>query len=799
MYRNISMNTSNIIENTILMERMDYALSSYKILFINGPLGSGKTTSVSYWLNMSPRQYEYIAIKEQASFQSMLKELTIKPHTIYIFDDLHLLGVNSESMLLLGDKITKSPVSSIFILTSRGNLPSIFKVFAVSGQLVELSLHDNGFTKEMISALFIQKGLEPDSDIIARVLRRTKGHALHLRLIVDFFLKRNMEEAEIYVQAETDLFDYFDAVLLPLLTPESRKFIWQIASLETVNIDLVEALGISDHVKEMVDYLVAVSSFLVPISVNEYTFTPIISRYLLMKQQKMLSLTEICTINSNIGKNYEEQNDIYHAVYYQDLAHNYEKVAELLEYNAKNNHVGVTDYVALEEYYLRLPKERVLNSPALLSGMAMLHSLCGRIEESEDYYLICENAVKNTPKNSDLYYEYMRYSTYLDMALPHHGNINIVKYIMKASSLMGKANKSAEFKMQPMSITGNMPSLMNGGKDFCSWTKHDTSLYNLLGPTVETVMGYYGQGLSDIGMGESLYYKNKLTESMVKLSAGISKANVSGSIEMHFAGQGLLAKVMTARGEVTDAIELVAHIRSRAVREKATYLLPNIDALRMHLQLYANKTSDCLHWLVTDAPNAYEYYYITKRYEYMLKIRLLILAEKYEQAFLLMHRVAQTYFRKYIEMEVHLLKAIILYRMKDDSYKEIFLDVVNKAQSYHFVRLIADEGAAVWDMVSELKPSNAFRKELITATQKQATLYPNYLVSANSTYINLTEQELTILNLLCSGITNEEMAQVLFVTTHTIKFHLRNIYKKLAVDNRSMAIRVAIEKGIVIP
>ncbi|HMQ91223.1 MAG TPA: response regulator transcription factor [Flavilitoribacter sp.] len=52
----------------------------------------------------------------------------------------------------------------------------------------------------------------------------------------------------------------------------------------------------------------------------------------------------------------------------------------------------------------------------------------------------------------------------------------------------------------------------------------------------------------------------------------------------------------------------------------------------------------------------------------------------------------------------------------------------------------------------------------------------------------LTNRELDTLRLLCGGKSNQELADALFVSVNTIKTHLKNLYLKLAVNNRAEAI-----------
>lgn len=61
----------------------------------------------------------------------------------------------------------------------------------------------------------------------------------------------------------------------------------------------------------------------------------------------------------------------------------------------------------------------------------------------------------------------------------------------------------------------------------------------------------------------------------------------------------------------------------------------------------------------------------------------------------------------------------------------------------------------------------------------------------------LTERERTILSAAAHGLATKAIARELWVSEHTVKFHLTNIYRKLGVSNRSGAISYAFQHGIV--
>ena len=60
----------------------------------------------------------------------------------------------------------------------------------------------------------------------------------------------------------------------------------------------------------------------------------------------------------------------------------------------------------------------------------------------------------------------------------------------------------------------------------------------------------------------------------------------------------------------------------------------------------------------------------------------------------------------------------------------------------------------------------------------------------------LTDREQTILAAVGSGLTTAAISRELWVSEHTIKFHLTNIYRKIGVSNRAGAVRYALEHGV---
>jgi len=67
----------------------------------------------------------------------------------------------------------------------------------------------------------------------------------------------------------------------------------------------------------------------------------------------------------------------------------------------------------------------------------------------------------------------------------------------------------------------------------------------------------------------------------------------------------------------------------------------------------------------------------------------------------------------------------------------------------------------------------------------------------DSEEVGLTKREKTLLKAVAKGLSNQAIGKELWISEQTVKFHLRNIYRKLGVNSRTEAARYAYEHGLV--
>jgi DNA-binding NarL/FixJ family response regulator len=108
-------------------------------------------------------------------------------------------------------------------------------------------------------------------------------------------------------------------------------------------------------------------------------------------------------------------------------------------------------------------------------------------------------------------------------------------------------------------------------------------------------------------------------------------------------------------------------------------------------------------------------------------------------------------------------------------------------QLVNAVRVIADGDALLAPSVTRLLIDEVSRRPAVDASAVAPGL------------ADLTERELEVLKLIARGLSNAEIAQMLFLGEATVKTHVGRVLTKLGLRDRVQAVVVAYESGLVTP
>jgi LuxR family maltose regulon positive regulatory protein len=131
----------------------------------------------------------------------------------------------------------------------------------------------------------------------------------------------------------------------------------------------------------------------------------------------------------------------------------------------------------------------------------------------------------------------------------------------------------------------------------------------------------------------------------------------------------------------------------------------------------------------------------------------------------------------------------------DDEAAVLLEEALSMAEPHNAFRPFLDMGGAVHTaidiLVSPASPAAAFaarvrERFICQSPSRAAAAGPSRC--AQGEVPALTASELAVLRLLRSHLTNQEIADALFLSVNTVKTHLRSVYRKLGVQSRRQAV-----------
>jgi len=137
---------------------------------------------------------------------------------------------------------------------------------------------------------------------------------------------------------------------------------------------------------------------------------------------------------------------------------------------------------------------------------------------------------------------------------------------------------------------------------------------------------------------------------------------------------------------------------------------------------------------------------------------------------------------------------IIMLTVFDDEDK-IFRSIQAGAMGY----LLKDEKPdKISDGIKEIMAGGAPMSPAIAAKSLALLRNPNkFIQEEDQDDYDLTKREIEVLNKLSLGLDYLEISEALFISPFTVRKHIENIYRKLQVHNKMMAVKKAIKHKII--
>ncbi len=748
--------------------------------YIYGATGYGKTAFVQRVLEK--RRHLYLSCGNRR-----WDEGSLPSQGIVVLDDLHLLDEFRRGYVR---RLVTAP-GIWLILINRSPVPAWLMAEYVNEGFIIISESDLRLGKPEIAGYLNSLGIPCTGEGLQLLAEHSDGNAYVLRHAALKMAEGMAPGPQMRKEIHDAFARYLTDYVMVEWDSELLEFLMRVSVAEEFTLPLAELITANRLASVMVQKAMETGNFLFE-NDGMYRLRPVLLHALRERAMQALGEEQVATCRKNAGVWYEMNGQISQALAMYEKAGDHAQIRELLIRNARVN-PGAGHYYELRRYYLGMDEDEAAKSPVLMAGLSMLHSMLMDPKKSEYWYEKLSEFAKTAQGGAKR--EAKSRLCYLDIGLPHRGSRDVLKIMLRAPAMLLDQGVS----LPEFSVTSNVPSTMSGGKDFCKWSRSDRVLARTVGPLVERVLGSYGKGLTKIALGESLYEKGADSfEVLTLLSRGQVETECGGRLEIAFSAVGQRVRLMILQGDLKNAGTILGSFQSAVEEQRVVQLMPNIQAMRCRLALYAGDMEAVNQWFRT-APDEDKEFITMERYRYFTKVRCYLALGENLKALALLEKLseyAELVHRTYVGMEAGLLGAVVRRRLGTE-WEPLLRAVLDEAESYQFVRLISELGPAILPLLKAHGRDSPWFRQVLEETQQMSRRYPGYLSPRNAVRENFSSTALEILRLQSEGLSATQIAERLGMKSDNVRYHIKENYRKLGASGKAEAIAAARGLGLI--
>ncbi len=835
-----------IVDRPRLRAALEQAIEG-PLTLVCGPAGSGKTILLSStlaatehagsvaWVSLNPGDDRpgrlSAAIRAALPMEHGPRLLTVdeSPRTlvdvlsglsdpvVLVLDDAHLLRAR-RCLDQLSALVTHPPDGLRLVLSSRSDPVLPLHLARLHGSLTEIRAGDLAFSVAEANDLLLAQGLELDADLVATLCRRTEGWAAGLRLAA-LGLQRHGEPEQFVADFAGDdrvVADYLIAEVLDRERPRRRRFLLQTSISDRLCADLADAITEQHDGAETLEALERENGFVVALDSHGHSFRfhRLFAELLRVHARREFG-DGLRELHGRAARWHVTAGEPADALRHAALARDWDLATELvcahwLELSAR------AEAGALRAVLAQIPAERREDDPRLAAVLACFELEAGEAEPAQRHLAHAAGHVQSLPQGSQ--------GRHLD---------TIALAQMRTAQAQGRFDRAQE-------IAGEWLEGAAGHDGWSQPLRHAIAHLQLgiaglwhpdPAPALDELnaalvlartAGFDGVALSALGhlalttaLRTGPLGARELARDALEAAAAMQASSTADAAPAHVAvaaialyerrfddAEGCLAVARTALAEAENAalaatLELVAAELDAANGETES-AVRRLDALTLRsataglplaplrARLLVEHLGDCERARAaldraSAATDAVEIAVATARLALAAGDPGAALAalERTHEAPPLLGVTA---------VESALLEAVAYEQIRDPAAADAALETalgLAEATGHRGVFLAA--GRAVEPLLRRrIRQGTAhpeFVCELLTASQHRDTPH-----AAAPLLEPLSARESVILRYLPTSLSNREIACELFVTTNTVKTHLRSIYRKLGVAGRREAV-----------
>ncbi len=759
------------------------------------------------------------------SVKAILTELineitTVEDKIIFVLDDYHVID-NQAVDEALAFFLEHLPPQMHLVVATREDPPLPLPRYRVQGQMTELRANELRFsTVEAATFLNQMMNLNLTAEDINALETRTEGWIAGLQLAA--LSMQGREDMANFIQTFTGshhfVLDYLLEEVLHQQPENIQAFLLRTSILDRMCASLCDAVDQDPSIsgQEALSYLEQANLFIVPLD-NErrwYRYHHLFSDLLRQRlQQSQSSGENVKQYHIRASQWYEDNRLELEAFHHATAANDIERAQRLIAGDGMPLHRrGAT--AAILNWLASLPKSVMDERPSLWATYAAMTLVTGQTEGVEEKLNAAEAGLQDAELDDEI-------SNLIGQIAAARATLALTQY--QVETIMIQA-KRALVQLHPTNLpfraTANwalgVANMLQGERATAkqAFTEalaigqsygdvfHTTLAMSGLGEiqeienelhqaaeTYQDTLRLFGEqplpNASEVhlGLARVFYQWNDLVNAEHHIQQSLKLARqYDKAIDRIVVGQVFFARLKLALGDVDSAAALLAAANQMVRQNHFMHRIPEVTAARVRMLLYQGDVETAVTLAQThNLPYSQARAYLAQG-DPAPALKLL------EP----LHQQAEARQWQDEQLKVLILQALAYHAQGEKiNAAQRLDDALALAEPHGFIRIFIDEGlpmAKLFEMMkSEGKKQKAYTQKLLEAFDSQQKIHPSSFI-LHPSIEPLSERELEVLQLIAKGLTNQEIADKLFLSLHTVKVHARNIYSKLDVKNRTQAV-----------
>ncbi len=275
----------------------------------------------------------------------------------------------------------------------------------------------------------------------------------------------------------------------------------------------------------------------------------------------------------------------------------------------------------------------------------------------------------------------------------------------------------------------------------------------------------------------------------------IYKAQMYDQLSIEICAHFVLQRLTILKNYFQEGLEMATAMKAQVEKQNNPVLNTTFELCDAYIDCCLQRFENIPDWIKKGQFDSANFMYQGMAFVYIVYGKTILLSGNYLQ----LEALCETFddhFSIYNNqlgfINNDILKAIAKYKLYGlTEGKKALIKALKRAQDDNVIMPFVENGTFILDILKEITAEDGLNKAYLAKISSYSKKYHEIIAKSKKDCLRLTSREKEILQMMEKGYKHEEISKSLFISVTTVRFHIKNIYQKLEVNNKILALKKA--------